>query len=84
MPGRRGRSTEPEFQVSFSPERLFPDGLPDSNEMLVDSLLSRLLHIPVRPELRTAAQEVASNSEGSDRVNAVIRLVLASPDYQLS
>lgn len=84
MPGRRGRSTEPEFQVTFSPDRLFPEGLPESNEQLVDSLLSRLLHIPVRPELRTAAQEVASNSEGSDRVNAVIRLVLASPDYQLS
>lgn len=84
MPGRRGRSTEPEFQVSFSLERLFPDGLPESNEMLVDALLSRLLHVPIRPELRAAARDVASNSEGSDRVNAVIRLVLASPDYQLS
>lgn len=84
MPGRRRGSTEPDFQVTFSLDRLFPSGLPESNEQLVDSLLSRLLHIPVRPELRTVAQEAAANSQGVDRVKSVVRLVLASPDYQLS
>lgn len=80
---RRGQPEGPALQIRFDAARLVPEADSLANEELVSRLLNRLLTISVRPELRTAALEVASQHVGNDRVPAIVRLILSSPDYQL-
>lgn len=80
---RRGQPSGPSIQIRFEAARLLPDADSLPNEELVTRLLSRMLTISVRPELRTAALEVAAQYTGNARVPAIVRLILNSPDYQL-
>jgi uncharacterized protein (DUF1800 family) len=83
--GRRRRGPDgPAIQVKFSAQQVFPAGPPESTDELVDQLLSRLFSHPPRNELRLAACQAAQRTTGDDRVRAVVRLVLSSPDYQLA
>jgi uncharacterized protein (DUF1800 family) len=81
---RRRGPDSPAIQVKFSAQQVFPAGAPEATEQLVDQLLARLFSHPPRDELRLAAYETARRTTGDDRVRAVMRLVLSSPDYQLA
>ncbi|ODA34629.1 DUF1800 domain-containing protein [Planctopirus hydrillae] len=85
MAPRRGeREAGPAYDVKFSPDKLFPAGIPDSSADLADQLLNRLLVDSPRAELRATAMEAATRNVGPLRVQAVLRLILSSPDYQLT
>ncbi len=70
-------------QIKFAVRNVFPNGIPDSVDQLVDQLLARLFSYSPRDELRLAACRAASRTSGEDRVHAVLRVALSSPDYQL-
>lgn len=81
---QRERGASKEFQVQLSVPRLFPEGIPEEPEELIDTLLQRMLSIAPRASLRAAALEVATRHPGQQRVTEVVRLILATPDYQIA
>jgi uncharacterized protein (DUF1800 family) len=83
--GRRGRGPSgPPFKVEFSPTRLFNGNLPESSKEIVDGVAARLLVSSPSGELRTAAVQAADRyAAPEEKVRAVVRLMLTSPEYQL-
>lgn len=82
--GPRGRrSNEPPVSIRFDPSRMFDGNAPDSPSGLVQALGELLISGPLRAELRATAEAVAARSEPADRVTAVVRCLISSPDYQL-
>jgi len=83
--GRRGRGpTGPAFQVAFAPDRLLGDGVPASTDAIVAGVTAKMLTISPCEELRIAAHQAADRfSSPEEKVKAVVRLILTSPEYQL-
>lgn len=81
---RRAERKRDGLQCRFRPEALFPKGTPTSPAGLVDELLSRLVVTTVRPSSRTALITACADTPPAERTAAVVRLILASPEYQMA
>ena len=80
---RKQQTGKDGLKVRFDPARLFPGGIPEDPARLVDGLLERLIVTKARTATRTALLEACQGVEVSDRPALVVRLLLASPEYQL-
>jgi uncharacterized protein (DUF1800 family) len=72
------------IKVRFVAERLFPKGIPDKPQAVVDALLERLLIIPPRPDTRDTLIEACRVVPKADRPALVARLLLMTPEYQIA
>ncbi|HTU89687.1 MAG TPA: DUF1800 domain-containing protein [Gemmataceae bacterium] len=71
------------IQMRFNPSRLMTAKAPDTPEKLVDALLERMIVTKVRPLTRTALIDTCAAVPAADRPTLAVRLILASPEYQL-
>jgi uncharacterized protein (DUF1800 family) len=82
--GRRG-PTGPAFQVQFDPNRLFENGFPLSSAEFVAEVTAKMLTFLPDEALRRAAQDAVDRVVApEEKIRAVVRLILMSPEYQLS
>ncbi len=72
------------IEVRFVPAKLFPEGAPSDPAALVDALLRRLVVTKVRTATRTGLIEACKAVPAADRTTLGVRLMLASPEYQMS
>ncbi|WP_152052827.1 DUF1800 domain-containing protein [Tautonia marina] len=84
MTDRGAERTRDGIKTRFHAETLFPDGLPESPVALVDAMLDRLIVTPVRPTARKALIRVCQAAPIADRPALVVRLILASPEFQMA
>lgn len=71
------------IRCRFHPTALFPDSVPDQPAALVDALLARLLVHPAQPATRDTLLQVVSATPPTSRITEAVRLILASPEYQM-
>lgn len=67
----------------FEPERLGAANLADYPDALVSMILDRFLVVPARRATRDAIAHALRQVPTSERVPLAVRLVLASPEYQV-
>jgi len=80
---RKQMQTQDGLKVRFSAKQLFPKGEPKEAEALADALLRRLVVTKVRKATWDAVVEACRSSETADQVALAVRLILASPEYQM-
>ncbi len=73
-----------DLDVRFDPAKLFPQGPPSEPPALVDALLRRLVVTKVRPTTRAGLVEACKAVPAAARTMLGVRLVLASPEYQMA
>jgi len=71
------------IQVRVHVDRLFPRGVPESSQAVVDSLIDRLQVVAIRPGTRSSLIESASAVPPVDRPILVTRLLMNTPEFQL-
>ena len=85
MDARRNEKRRKEgIKVRFVAERLFPKGIPDSSEAVVDALLDRLVIVSPRLDTRETLVEACRTAAKADRPALVARLILMTPEYQIA
>ncbi len=84
MAERRSERRKEGLKCRFRTEALFPQGPPADPAALVDDLLRRLVVTTVRPSAREALLTACVDTRPADRPTVVIRLILASPEYQMA
>jgi hypothetical protein len=72
------------FEVGFDPARLFPRNVPADPAALIDGLTERLLLTRVAPATRETLLEACRGIAAVDRPARLIRLILASPEFQVA
>ena len=79
------RRLTPSFgtEIRFVPDRIAPARLADDPRGLTDFLLSRLLVVQPRPITRNAVLEAVGLVPAPECVALAVRLILASPEYQV-
>jgi uncharacterized protein (DUF1800 family) len=68
----------------FVAARLFPGGIPDKPEAVVDALLNDLLVVSPRPDTRAALIESCRAIPKNERPAQTARLILMTPEYQIA
>src|SRR5579875_2526469 len=71
------------IQVRFDADRLVAAKMADNPEKLVDALLERMVVTKVRSLTRLTLIDACAGVPAADRPALAIRLILASPEYQL-
>lgn len=71
------------LKVRFDSTRLNLCCVQDDPKMLVESLLERMVVTKVRPATRAALVEACQSVPAAERPALVVRLILASPEYQM-
>ncbi|WP_422922979.1 DUF1800 domain-containing protein [Singulisphaera sp. PoT] len=84
MAERRAEREKDGLKCRFRAETLFPGGNPSEPAGLVDDLLLRLVVTKVRPSARQALITACVDTAPAERPALVVRLILASPEYQLA
>ena len=69
--------------VRFDPARIVNPKLAANPAQLVDQLLARLLVVKPRNVTRNAVIEACGEVPVAERINLAVRLILASPEYQV-
>ena len=80
---RKEQQAKGGLKIHFDPARLFPEGAPEDPEELANALLSRLVVTKVRPATRDAIVTACRMASPSERPALAVRLILASPEYQM-
>jgi hypothetical protein len=55
----------------------------DNPEKLADALLAKMISGKIRPATREAVREICREAATGERVQLAVKLILASPDYQM-
>jgi uncharacterized protein (DUF1800 family) len=69
--------------LKFVPSNVVPAELADHPEKLVDFLLAKMVVTKVRPATREGLLVALKDTPTSERVALAIKLILASPEYQM-
>ena len=72
------------ISTRFEAETLLPTGIPATPEGLVEALLDRLVLRSPSDSARRTMVAAARDAPPERRVSAVVRLILASPEYQVA
>jgi uncharacterized protein (DUF1800 family) len=72
------------FRVRFDAAKTFGGAVPEKAEQLVDTLLARLLAVPSRVDTRAALLDAVNQVAPAERVKLACRLILTTPEYQLT
>jgi uncharacterized protein (DUF1800 family) len=80
---RREMTGHDGIAVRFDPARILPAGAADDPVRLADVLLDRMVVAPVRPATRSAIVEACRCVSPEERPALAVRLILASPEYQV-
>lgn len=80
----KGQTTAKDgIKVRFEPGRVAGEKLAEEPERLVDHLLAKLLVVRPRRITRNAVIDACKEVATSERVTLAVRLILASPEYQV-
>lgn len=71
------------IKLTFDPAHVVDAKLIDDPEKLTDYLLSRMIVTKVRPVTREAVRNACQQSSSGERVQIAVKLILASPEYQM-
>ena len=80
---RKQMEAQAGLKIRFTPTGLFPKGPPEDHEALADSVLRRLVVTKVRKTTHDAVAEACRTAAPAERVAVAVRLILASPEYQM-
>lgn len=71
------------IKLKFDPARVVPAGLAGDAEKLTDLLLTRMVVTKIRPATRAGIAAACKEAPPADRVALAVKLILASPEYQM-
>ncbi len=71
------------IKLHFDQAKVIPAGLADEPEKLTDFLLAKMVVTKVRPTTRAAIMAACQDASTGHRVTLAVKLILASPDYQM-
>lgn len=80
---KREATTQSSTPLRFSAETFVEESLTAAPERLTDELLNRLLVVPARAVTRDAVISEIRSLPPKDRTLAAVRLILATPEYQM-
>lgn len=80
---KRQATTQSAEPLHFSASKLVEPEIADSPEQLADTILKRLLVVPARSATREAIVGELHSARPEDRVLLAVRLILATPEYQM-
>lgn len=84
LDAEKGQTTAKDgIKVRFDPDRLVGSQLYEHVEQLVDHLLAKMIVVNPRKITREAILEACKDVPVAQRVTLVLRLILASPEYQV-
>jgi uncharacterized protein (DUF1800 family) len=81
---RKQERREGGIKSAFVAARLFPAGIPEKPEAVVDALLSALLVVSPRADTRDALIEACRAVPKAERPTQAARLILMTPEYQIA
>jgi uncharacterized protein (DUF1800 family) len=71
------------IKLKFDAAKVAPAALVDEPEKLADFLLAKMVVTPVRPATRTGIVTALKDAPTAERVPLAVKLILASPEYQM-
>jgi len=81
---RREERKKDGFKVAFDSAKVFDGPVPEKAGALVDALLARLTVVAPRADTRATLVEAVDKASPADPVKLACRLILMTPEYQLS
>jgi uncharacterized protein (DUF1800 family) len=81
---RRVERKKDGFKVTFDPAKALDGAVPEQADALVAALAAKLFVVASRPDTTKALTEVVKGVPSADRVKLACRLILTTPEYQLS
>lgn len=71
------------IKLAFDAAHLVDQKMIDDPEKLADFLLRKMIVTKVRPVTREAVVNASKDAASGERVGIAVKLILASPEYQL-
>ena len=81
---RREERKKDGFKVTFEPTKALDGAVPEKAEALVAALTAKLFVVVPRPDTTAALIEVVKDAPAAERVKLACRLILTTPEYQLT
>jgi len=80
---RRDMARGEGIKLTLDPAHIVDKALLDNPEKLADAILARMISGKVRPATREAVRDICREAATGERVQLAVKLILASPDYQM-